>query len=364
MSTPNTDQGSPSGISAGSDAFNEILSESMVSEPSSEPTEPAESLDPAEAVSDTDVESQETQEADAPDMPDQDTSADAENADEGLSENIEEITVKGKDGKRKNIKVDFSDKEKIKKYVQKAANASRLQSERDALTAQVQKLEESQKALDSLQETMDVDGIEGLLDKLLADNGGYQAWIDQKLERYEERQGASEEELKYLEEQEKREAIERRLRYMEERQELDKERAAQEREQAEIAKIESQVNPIFFKYAFDNKLGDSVLEQRYNQAMHKDVMSTLDSLEEKGVTITEKVIEREFAKFAKPLMKAINKKVKSNTAKHISNKKKNATSSAQHAARKGYSKNATEQEIEKAWASKNPVQALLHTLKK
>jgi hypothetical protein len=137
------------------------------------------------------------------------TSEITEKSDNDLS--IEEVAVKGKDGKRKNIKVDFSDRDKMKKYVQKAANAVKLQSERDALQVQVAKFEEAQTAMANLQEIVDTKGFEGLIEELNADNGGFKAWMDSKLSRHETRLHASEDELAKLDAQDRADELQRRL---------------------------------------------------------------------------------------------------------------------------------------------------------
>ena len=277
------------------------------------------------------------------------SSEDAETP-EGLSESVKEIVVKGKDGKRKNIKVDFSDTERMTKYVQKAANAVRLQSERDALQAQVQKLSESQTALDRLQQILDTSSYEGLIDHLNADNGGFKAWMDDKVARHEQRLHASEDELARLDAEDKASQYERRLQLIEQQQQEREERLQQESQQAELNKLQSEVNPIYFKYTFDGKLGDSVAEQRHNKAMFREVTSTLDELAEQGVRVTPAVIEREFRAYATPLLKGVNRRVRQNTKKAIDKKKSEATQNAQQQVRKGYQNNSS---IDAAMNSKN-----------
>lgn len=283
----------------------------------------------------------------------EDTETPEEN--DGLSESVEEITVKGKDGKRKNIKVDFSDRDRMKKYVQKAANAVRLQSERDALQAQVSKLEQSQSAIDNMQSILDNKGFEGLIDHLNADQGGFKAWMDQKMARHEQRLHASDDELARLDAEDKAAELQRRLELFERQQAEREERIQSESQQAELSKLQADVNPIYFKYTFDGKLGDSVAEQRHNRAMFRDVTETLDNLAEEGIKITPAVIEREFKAYATPLLKGVNRRVRQNTKKVLSKKKAEATQNAQQQVRKGYSNNDS---IDAAMNSKNWTQSL------
>ena len=324
------------------------------------------STQPAESVEESLEDNMSSQEASddlgfednsAPDSSEQELSPTSETPDEesGLSENVEEVAVKGKDGKRRNIKVDFSDRDKIKKYVQKAANAVRLQSERDALQAQVSKLEESRQAMDNLQNLLNEGGFEALIDQLNSDQGGFKAWMDKKLERHELRQHASEEELRFLDAQEEKEALQRRLDRIEQQVAEREANTAQEREKAEMDRLASEVNPIYFKYVFDGKLGDSVAEQRYNKAMFREVTETLDQLKEEGVRITPQVIEREFRAYAAPLLKGMNRKVRQNTKTAIDRKKAEATTHAQQQVRKGYQGN---NEMTDALNSRNWAQEL------
>lgn len=253
------------------------------------------------------------------------------------SESVKEISVKGKDGKRRNIKVDFSDHERMTKYVQKAANAVRLQSERDALQAKVDKMGEAQTALENLQSIVDRSGFEGLIDHLNSDNGGFQAWMDQKMSRHEQRLHASDDELARLDAEDKAAELQRRLELYERQQQEREERINRESEQAKLDKLQSEVNPIYFKYTFDGKLGDSVAEQRHNKAMFREVTETLDTLAEEGVKITPAIIEREFRAYATPLLKGVNRRVRQNTKRAIDKKKTEATANAQQQVRKGNS---------------------------
>ncbi len=296
-------------------------------------SEPVDAVLPQDTSSEPEVTEEAEDEIAEPDTEDQ-LSEDSENSDEELSETTQEVLVKGKDGKRRKIKVDFSDKDKLVKYVQKAANATRLQSERDAALARIEKLQESESAISNLQSIVDERGFEGLIDQLNVDNGGYEAWIKSKLDRHEQRQHASEDEIRYLDEQEKNAALQRRLDLIEQRQIEREERVSQETEQAELDRKASEVNPIYFKYSFDGKLGDSVVEQRHNKAMYREVMERLDELADNDVKITKAVIEKEFKSYVQPFMKSINKKVRQNISKALDRKKKEATTHAQAEMRK------------------------------
>jgi len=291
-------------------------------------------------------------ESDSSDQSSEDVETPDENS--GLSESVKEITVKGKDGKRRNIKVDFSDTERMTKYVQKAANAVRLQSERDALQAQVAKLNETQTAMENLQSIVDTRGFEGLIDHLNSEQGGFKAWMDQKMARQEQRLHATDDELARLDAEDKAADLQRRLDLYEKQQQEREERINAESSQAALDKLQSEVNPIYFKYTFDGKLGDSVAEQKHNKAMFREVTETLDELAESGVKITPAVIEREFKLYATPLLKGVNRRVRQNTKKALDKKKVEATANAQQQARQGYSNDS----LDKAMESKNWTQSI------
>jgi len=338
------------------EAFNAASNNSEAGWDSSPETNETVELQDTDVTSGNDTELELTEENNSePEVQEADSSEPTETSEEGLSESVKEITVKGKDGKRRNIKVDFSDTDRMTKYVQKAANAVRLQSERDALQAQVAKLTEAQTALDQLQTLVDQGGIEGLIDHLTADQGGIKAWMDQKIARHELRVNASEDELARLDAEEKNAELQRRLDLIERQQAEREERLQSESSQAALNKLQSEINPIYFKYTFDGKLGDSVAEQRHNRAMFRDVTDTLDKLQEEGVKITPAVIEREFRSYATPLLKGVNRRVRQNTKKAIDRKKTEATQNAQQQVRKGYANNDS---IDAAMNSKNWTQSL------
>jgi hypothetical protein len=259
----------------------------------------------------------------------------SESSDSSEPGHIEEVSVKGKDGKRRNIKVDFSDKTKLKKYVQKAANSVRLQSERDALQSQVEKLEESNLAMSNLQEILDTQGFKGLIDQLNADNGGFKAWMDGELAKHEQRLHASEDELARIDAEDTASDLRKRLERMEQQQQQREEKVIEERNQAQIAKQASEINPIYFKHAFDGKLGDPVVEQTQNEVMFMKVTKTLDDLSEKGIKISPAIIEREFKSYSNRLLKSVNRKVRQNTTRAIDKKKIEATNNVQQQVRRG-----------------------------
>ena len=292
-------------------------------------SEPETDIASEEALTDPDTQDQEL-------LEDSENSEDPDGDSTELSENVREVQVKGKDGKRRKIKVDLTDHDKIVKYVQKAANATRLQSERDALQARLDKAGEAEQALNTLQETLDVNGVEGLIDQLLSDQGGFKGWWESKIDRYELRQGASEDELKYLEEQEKREALQRRMEYLERQQAEREERVAHEREQADRDKKASNINPAYFKHNFDGKFGDPEFEQEQNEVMFRNIARKIDSLEEQGVNVTAARIDKLFRDYSSKFLKNVNRKVRSNTKKAMDNKKAQATSHAQQQVRRGY----------------------------
>jgi hypothetical protein len=268
-----------------------------------------------------------------------------------LSNVIKEVVVKDKEGKRKNIKVDFSDHNKMTKYVQKAANAVRLQSERDALQAQVSKLEEASSAMANLQEIVDTKGFEGLIEQLNADNGGFKAWMESKITRHEARLHASEDELARLDAEDKASDLQRRLDRIEQQQLQREEKVTEDRNKAELDKKQSEINPIFFKHTFDGKLGDAVMEQRQNRLMFREVTETLDNLAEEGVKITPAIIEREFKSYSAPLLKGVNRRVRQNTKRAIDQKKAEATTHAQQRVRQGYNNDSVDSAMQdRNWA--------------
>lgn len=250
---------------------------------------------------------------------------------------IVEIAVTDDKGRR-NIKVDFSDREKLKTLVSQAYGMRKFQRERDEAQTKFKevnaKAQELEKAWDAINNAYETDGIKGLVNLVLAEEGAYEKHLQEQLERHAVRSKASPDELKQLEALERAEQIarenERIRRQLEERDA----REAKSREETEIQVLQTKLNTPYAKYSFSGKLGDKELEAHYNEALWNMATTKLRSLPE-DTDLTDDLINSTFRSVAMNFQKAVAKQVKEKAAKATQRAKDAAATRVASKARAG-----------------------------
>lgn len=270
------------------------------------------------------------------------SSKSSEDATEG-SENaesksqVEKIVVS--DGKgRREIEVDFSDKEALTKYIQMGYGARKWQAEKDQA---VQKMSETQEKLREYEQNFKVlddalnrEGIEGVIDVLMNKKGAHKEWLEQQRQREEFLKHASPEQVEALE---LREKAEKEMREIERERKANKEfREKVERDLAEAEKkaAESLVNPIYNKYRFAGKLGSEEDEAFWDEILYSRASQALESGE--GSEVSEEDIEAAFKKVSDSIRKRINTQADKTASKILKDTKKKATESVQSTVRQNY----------------------------
>jgi hypothetical protein len=266
-----------------------------------------------------------------------------------VSTGKESIVVTDDKGKRK-IEVDFNNKEQLKKYVQMAHGARKWQAERDQALTKAKEVETKYSDLrsnwDVLEQTYQADGIAGLVDLLEGRQGAFNEWEKSRLDRYEMLKKASPAERELFEAKEREITRQREIERIRKENEEFRTKVSQEREQAELKSLESSVHPVFDRYRFADKLGDSDTEQMFDEMLWTSALKRLEPYEDKGVPLTSDLIEREFKAVAVALRKRINVQADKKAAKVVEQRKKEATENVQAAVSSGYKTPSVAREAE------------------
>ena len=240
----------------------------------------------------------------------------AEAAPEGEVEYLELTDDTG----RKRVKIDWNNRDAIKKAISMAAGARKWQAERDQLKAKLQEQETSakdvQEAWTAVSTAYESQGIEGLVDLLAAEQGAYQKWLQNQLQKELAKRDASPDELERIQLKERLDKMEKE-RALESRKLKEREEAiAKEREAAEEAQIQSVVNPAFDKVRFAGTLGNEQLEDRLDRTVWSEAIDILANIEEQQgrTAVTPAVARKVFQEVAESLRGALQVKAKEEAA--------------------------------------------------
>lgn len=261
---------------------------------------------------------------------------------------IEDVIVSDDSG-RKKVKVDWNDREKLKKYVQMAAGMRKFQAERDQLNRELSDIQPKYQDLanswQAIEDAFSSNGIKGLINLLGGDNEAYDRHIQAEFNRLKARESASPSELERMD-LEERLSSERRERERLAKQVEDSLKKAQEKEEtASMKALESIVHPAFDKHRFAGKLGDEVVEARLDQAVWDQALKRLEDYPD-DISLTPGIVEKEFRDVANSFRKIINKQAEQKAQKVVTKKKVAAQEAAAAKAMSGY-KPKTSQASEK-----------------
>lgn len=249
----------------------------------------------------------------------------------------EVITITDEKGKRK-VEVDFNDKDSLRKYVQMAHGARKWQAERDQAKQQATKISQEHEALKSNWKALEdaySNGVEGLVDLLMGQQGSYKNFIAREIDKAKFLEKASPEERELFDTKERLARMEQADKRRQQEYETRVKAIDERTQQAELETLKGQVHPAFQKHAFDGKLGDSNDEQMFNRMLWNTAMDNLVPYEEQG-KLTPEVVEREFRSVANTLSKRINVQAEKKAASAVAQKKQEATENVQAKVMSGY----------------------------
>lgn len=296
------------------------------------------------------------------DEPQTDSSKPKEQAEKAATnlEDIEEITFTDHKGRR-SVKVDFSDRDKVKKLASLAYGSRKFQVERDQvkqeLAKQVEDTAKLKADMDKFETVYAKQGLKGLitmlegpegLDKFVKDYKSEQEkWEDMTPAERNAENRAREAQASAEKDRASKEDYEKRL------AELDKRQT-----EADNKAFESKLHPAFDRYRFAGKLGDAIAEHRLDQAVWSQAMDALQPYEDKGVEITQAMIDKEFRKASQELSSIVNKQVDKKTKVAVQKAKTNAQSKAQATVSKGMKTSSSSEQFKKDIGSGNIRDAL------
>lgn len=258
---------------------------------------------------------------------------------EPIVSDIEELTVTGATGRRK-VKVDFSDRDMLKKHIALSYGARKWQKERDEART---KLEEVTKEFSGLSEDWNKvekayqdRGVEGLVDLLEGEEGAYSKFIKQEISRIQNFENMSDSEKDVWQakrEIDKQTRDNKRLQADYEKK-LAEINAAQERTTKQ--QLEASLHPAFDRNRFKGRLGNEVAEHRLDKAIWTEAMAELEALPE-NVEITPAIASKIFRKVKKDLDAVLAEQSDRKVKSAMDRTKKSAASKARATVTKGLS---------------------------
>jgi len=310
-------------------------------------------------------EDEETDEATEAELSTQSDSEDSEltspaSEDQLASSDIQELTVTGPNGRRK-IKVDFSDKDKLKKHVQLAYGARKWQKERDDARSQLTDIQKEFKELktdwDKVEAAFQEGGVKGLVNLLEGTDDAFDKFLEQEVARKQEWEDMSPTQRQQVERERELELQAKQNQKLQSDYESKLQEIQQKQEQAEIRELSSKFHPSFERYRFSGKLGDAVAEHEFDELLWSRALSNLEEIPE-NIELTQALIDKEFRKISQTIRKHLNTQVETKVKTAIDKTKKRAASQAQAKVKKGMTKSSAAKEFEQNMKSGDLVSGL------
>ena len=279
---------------------------------------------------------------------------------DSVNSDIETVMVKGPEGRKTKLSIDYSDKKAIKNAFIKAAGMRKFQAERDEAIkkskATVEEFEALKTDFGKLEAAFQEHGAKGIVELL----GGVEAWEDAVNKENEHREyvaNLSSEEKYQLELQKRDEQYNKQLTAERQQRESFQQQIEQEKEQAEIRALQSKLEPAFDRYRFAGKLGDPETENLYDEAIWTKVRGRLSEYPDE-VELTQAMIDKEFRAVSSAFRKHIKSQTEKQLKKTVENKKAQTAQRVQMAAKKGLSGQSTQRKILDSIKSGNLTDAL------
>lgn len=259
------------------------------------------------------------------------------------------ITVTDETGRKRRVEIDYSNKEQIKRVYAQAAGMRKFQAERDKEISTRREVESKLQQREQDWQTLDQafqQGKQALVDRLYG-KGAFEQLVEEEMQKREFLRTASPEQKRALEDRERLEMNSKELEKIRKENNEFKLKVEEERNQAELRSVESQVNPVFEKYRFAARLGDAQDEHMFDTMLWNTSLERLKEYEEAGTPVTKELIEREFKTVASTIRKRISVQAEKRVTKVVEQKKQEATENVQARVKSGYSKSSEAQDLKK-----------------
>lgn len=268
---------------------------------------------------------------------------DSKNSSEKGDEDIEFIKVTDDEGRKKRFKVDFTDKDSIRKAFKQAAGMRKFQKERDTARTELTDIQGKYQELNDVYSKLNSAWEEGGVKAVVSLLGqGEEAWseaVNEELKHRDYLANLTPNEKMQLEAQKEREKFQRELEMERKQREVFQAKIAEKEEQAALQSLESKLHPAFDRYRFAGKLGDEVIEHQFDEAVWNKVTQRLAEYPD-NIELTQAIVDKEFRTVANNFRKMVNMQTEKKVQKTIERKKSEASQRAQVAAKKGLSSNA------------------------
>lgn len=255
----------------------------------------------------------------------------------------EELFVKGVDGKRQAIKIDYTDRESIKQAYLKAAGMRKFQLERDKASTDLKKVQgdftKLKADMDKLEDIYSKEGVRGLVSKLGGDDQ-LKKLVEEEVKHREYLGSLTPSEKSSYEFKQQQETAMKKASALEESYRLKLEQIEQKEDQAVTRSLESRLHPAFDRYRFAGKLGDDLVEHQLDETVWNQATKRLSEYPD-DVELTQALVDREFRAVSQNLQKVINVQAEKKVQKTVDKKKAEAANTAQVTAKRGLSENST-----------------------
>lgn len=226
---------------------------------------------------------------------------------------VEYLTITDDQGKRQ-VALDWNNKDAIRKAVQLAAGARKWQAERDSLKNSLTKVQtehsEATAQLQRIEEAFERDGMRGLVNLLVGNQNAYDQWKDAEFQKWATYSNASPEQKAFFDAKAENEKLQKEMAWQRKQQEAVSARAAKEaqeaQERAALAKQEentAMLHKEFRKHSFNGKLPSEEAKAIDNAIWH-NAMATLKEMPE-DTELTPELISQAFQREAQRFSKLV-----------------------------------------------------------
>lgn len=260
---------------------------------------------------------------------------------------IEEVMVKGPEGRKQKLKINYSDRNAVKQAFIKAAGMRKFQAERDSALKAHQDLNKEYDGLKSdfakIEKAFEEHGARGVVELL----GGETAWqkaVDDELKHRDYVNNLTAEEKYQLELENRDKKYQKQLEAERLKREEFQKQIEEKENQSYLRELESKLYPAFDRYRFAGKLGDPATENLYDEAIWGKVKERLAEYPD-TIELNQAVVDKEFRTVANMFRKHIKAQTEKQVKKTVENKKFETMRRAQVAAKKGLGSNTKQRQI-------------------
>ena len=245
------------------------------------------------------------------------------------SSDIKELVVKGPNGRKKKLKIDYSDRDKIDRAFRLAYEGRAVwQKERDEARSELSSVKEERDSLktdwDKLESAYETGGIKGLVNLLEKNDSAYDKFLEQEMTRTQRFQDMTEDERAVYEKEQAIEQERARSEKLREEYEQKLKQIQEEQDKATTRSLESKIHPSFDRYRFRGTLGDEVAETEFDEMLWNRALSSLEKIADEDVELTSAMIDKEFRRVSQTIKKHLSTQVDNKLKKTISKKKQDA----------------------------------------